>query len=79
MPRTPPAADGFAALAAVLPLFALAFARSASHVARWEHRMIRETLQAVVWGPERHAGCCCSREEWCIRCEPPCYGCRCRG
>ncbi len=65
--------DGIERLAAVL---AVGLTRAAVHLARWESRMIRETLEEIMWGPERDRCCCRGRVEWRVCCEPPCYGCR---
>ncbi|MDA8051270.1 MAG: hypothetical protein M0002_14925 [Rhodospirillales bacterium] len=78
MRRRPPATDGLALLAGVLPVLAVRLGHMAVHLARREMRMIRETAEGIVWGLECPARPC-MHEEWCIRCEPPCYGCRCRG
>ena len=74
-----PGLDGIERLASVLPVLAVGLGRAAVHLARWESRMIRETLEGIMWGPERDGGCGRMREEWRVRCEPPCYGCRWHG
>jgi hypothetical protein len=71
--------DGIERLASVLPVLAIGLGRAAVHLARGESRMIRETLEGIMWGPERNGCCCQPRTEWHIRCEPPCYGCRFHG
>ena len=66
-------------LLAVLPMVVLALGRLGVRVVRAENRMIRETAEAIVWGPERMPRCCCRREELRIAYVPPRYGCGCHG
>ena len=65
-------------LLAVLPMVVLALGRLGVRVVRSENRMIRETAETIVWGPERVPRCCC-REEWRVAYVPRCYGCGCHG
>lgn len=78
MRREGPVALDVRPVLAVLPMVVLALGRLGVRVVRAENRMIRETAEAIVWGPERR-GRCCRREEWRIACVPPCYGCRSHG
>ncbi|MGH7078097.1 MAG: hypothetical protein ACREFU_08355 [Acetobacteraceae bacterium] len=62
-------------LFSVVPMVALALGRLGARFVRAEHRMLLETAEAIVWGPEPHHGRCARRNEWHVTSVPPCCGC----
>ncbi|MGH7081008.1 MAG: hypothetical protein ACREFV_00910 [Acetobacteraceae bacterium] len=62
-------------LFSVVPMVVLALGRLGVRFVRAEHRMLRETAEAIVWGPEPHHGRCTCRNEWHVKSVPPCWEC----
>ncbi|MGH7119781.1 MAG: hypothetical protein ACREFP_12455 [Acetobacteraceae bacterium] len=75
MRRDAPVALDLSPLLTALPMVVLALGQLGVRVVRSENRMIRETAEAIVWGPPRR--CCC--QKWRIARVLPCYGCGCHG
>lgn len=75
----PSAALDLQPLLAVLPPLAIGLGRVGVHLVKWESRMIRDTLESIVWATETPRRCHCHchcRDEWHVCCVPPCHRCR---